>query len=260
MSLGPPADEGQPRRLILWDLAAAARRAELVLPPAVESFGPVRTGRWHLIRYTPDGRYVFADSYSPRCSGGGRRRDRSTGRGDRGAGGPGLLDGGALVVHSPGDPAIGYWDVATGRRVDLWDLRPAPEPAAGSRGCPGRRAVSVSPIPRPRSGPAGRPVVPAPGPGVGLAVRAIVRFSVGPEPPASRPGRHSTPDSGPGAGRVRSSLSERPVGGRGGPRRRGAGVGAARRPAVGPRVRLRGGGVRRRVAGVRAAAKGERSA
>ena len=122
VSLGPPAAEEAQRRLILWDLAAASLRAELVLPPAVES-GPVQTGRWHHVRYTADGRYVFADSYSPPLL---RWWDVATGRP---AGevvtlaehGPGILDGGVLMVHSRGDPVIDFWDVASGRKVDRWE-------------------------------------------------------------------------------------------------------------------------------------------
>jgi WD40 repeat protein len=130
VSLGPPAAEGAQRRLILWDLAAATRRAELVLPPAVEA-GPVRSGRWHHVRYTSDGRYVFADSCSPALL---RWWDAATGRqaGEvvtLAESGPGVLDGGVLVVHSRGDPVIDFWDVASGRKVDRWE----PDLPAGLR-------------------------------------------------------------------------------------------------------------------------------
>lgn len=120
VSPGQPAADGT-RRLVLWDLATATRRAELSLPPAQETTPSMKTGGWHRIKYSPDGRYVFADSYQPALV---RWWDVVTGQpvGEVVTfGSPGLVpDGREVVVCQPGGPTVEYWPAVGGPVANRW--------------------------------------------------------------------------------------------------------------------------------------------
>lgn len=98
--------------LSLWDLEARMRRAELLLPHLP----------WH-VEYSPDGRYVFASTYSLV-----RLWDAQTGRVTADvytSKTPRFMAGGQLLV-APSDDwlTLHFWDTATGRALPDWDLEP----------------------------------------------------------------------------------------------------------------------------------------